>query len=60
MRIRDLFDPGSGMGKFGSGIRYEHPESATLVADPYPGSSAIFDSGIEGGKNSGSEIRDPG
>jgi hypothetical protein len=25
MRIRDLFDPGSGMEKFVSGIRYQHP-----------------------------------
>jgi hypothetical protein len=31
MRIRDLFDPGSGMEKFGSGIRYKYPGSATLV-----------------------------
>jgi hypothetical protein len=26
--IRDLYDPGSGMEKSGSGIRYKHPESA--------------------------------
>jgi hypothetical protein len=30
IRIRDLFDPGSGMEKFGSGIEYKHPESTTL------------------------------
>jgi hypothetical protein len=29
IRIRDLFDPGSGKEKFGSEIRYEHPGSAT-------------------------------
>jgi hypothetical protein len=27
--IRDLFDPGSGMEKFGSEIRRKHPGSAT-------------------------------
>jgi hypothetical protein len=32
IRIRDLSDPGSGMKKFESGIRYEHPGSATLPA----------------------------
>ncbi len=31
-RSRDLSDPGSGMEKFESGIRYEHPGSATLPA----------------------------
>jgi hypothetical protein len=31
MRIRNLFDPGSGMEKFGPGIRDKHPGSATLV-----------------------------
>ncbi len=31
MRIRNLFDLGSGMEKFGSGIRDNHPRSATLV-----------------------------
>jgi hypothetical protein len=31
IRIRDLFDPGFGMEKFGSGIRYKHPGSATLA-----------------------------
>jgi hypothetical protein len=31
IRIRELFDPGPGMEKFGSGIRYTHPGSATLV-----------------------------
>jgi hypothetical protein len=29
--IRNLFDPGSGMEKFGSGIRDKHTGSATLV-----------------------------
>jgi hypothetical protein len=29
--IRNLSDPGSGMKKFGFGIRDKHPESATLV-----------------------------
>jgi hypothetical protein len=29
--IRNLFDPESGMKKFGSGIRDKHPGSATLV-----------------------------
>jgi hypothetical protein len=33
MRIRDLFDPGSGMEKFGSGIRNKYIGSATLVLD---------------------------
>jgi hypothetical protein len=27
IRIRDLFDPGSGMEKFGCGIRDKHPEA---------------------------------
>jgi hypothetical protein len=31
IRIRDLDDPGSGMEKFGSGIRHKHPGSATLI-----------------------------
>jgi hypothetical protein len=31
MRIRDLFDPGSGMEKFVSGFWYKHPGSATSV-----------------------------
>jgi hypothetical protein len=33
IRIRDpgSFDPGSRMEKFGSGIQYKHPGSATLV-----------------------------
>jgi hypothetical protein len=31
VRLRDLFDPRSGMVKFGSGIRYKHRGSATLV-----------------------------
>jgi hypothetical protein len=31
MWIRDLFDPGSGIEKFGSGIRHIHPRSATLM-----------------------------
>jgi hypothetical protein len=30
IRIRDLLQPGSVMEKFGSGIRNEHPGSATL------------------------------
>jgi hypothetical protein len=30
MRIRDIFDPGSGMEKFGSGILYKHSGYATL------------------------------
>ncbi len=30
LRIRDLLDAGSGMEKYGSGIRNKHPESATL------------------------------
>jgi hypothetical protein len=30
MRIRDLFDPGSGIKKYGSGFRDKHPGSATL------------------------------
>jgi hypothetical protein len=30
IRIRDRLDPGSGMAKFGSGIRNKHPGSATL------------------------------
>jgi hypothetical protein len=29
--IRDLVDPGSGMEKFGSGIRSKHPGFATLL-----------------------------
>jgi hypothetical protein len=32
IRIRDFFGPGFGMEKFGSGIRYKHPGSATLLA----------------------------
>jgi hypothetical protein len=32
IRIRDLFDPGVGMEKFGSRIRYKHPGPATLVS----------------------------
>jgi hypothetical protein len=32
IRNRDLFDSGSGMEKFGSGIWYKHPGSATLLA----------------------------
>jgi hypothetical protein len=33
--IRNLFDPGSGMERFGSGIRYKHSGSATLLlCDP--------------------------
>jgi hypothetical protein len=28
---RDLFEPGSGMEKFESGIRYKHPGSGTLL-----------------------------
>ena len=32
MRYPDLFDPGSGTKKFGSGIRYKHPGSATLFS----------------------------
>ncbi len=31
IRIRDLFDPGSGMEKFLSGIRYKHPGTETLT-----------------------------
>jgi hypothetical protein len=31
MQIRNLFDPGSGMEKYGSGFRDKHPESATLL-----------------------------
>jgi hypothetical protein len=31
IRIRDLFDPGSGMEIIGSGIRDKHPAYATLV-----------------------------
>jgi hypothetical protein len=31
IRIRYLLDPGSGMDKFGSEIRYKHPEFATLT-----------------------------
>jgi hypothetical protein len=46
--IRDLLDPGSGMKKFGSGIRYKHPGSATLeksktkknIIQPYKGTSS--------------------
>jgi hypothetical protein len=30
IRFRNLFEPGSGMEKFGSGIRYKHPGPATL------------------------------
>jgi hypothetical protein len=30
LRIRNLFDPASGMEKFGSVIRVKHPGSATL------------------------------
>jgi hypothetical protein len=30
IRIWDLFDPGTGMEKIGSGIRYKHTGSATL------------------------------
>jgi hypothetical protein len=33
--IRDLFDPGSGMEKLGSGIRNEHPGSATLSSPSF-------------------------
>jgi hypothetical protein len=32
MLIRDPFDPGSGMEKFGSGIRYKSPGSETLYS----------------------------
>ncbi len=31
MRIRNIFDTGSRMEKFGSGIRCKHPGSATLA-----------------------------
>jgi hypothetical protein len=31
MRIRNLFDPGSGMEKCGTGIRDKHPGSATEI-----------------------------
>jgi hypothetical protein len=31
IRIRDLFDPESGMEKFGSGIRHKPPGSATEI-----------------------------
>jgi hypothetical protein len=31
--LRNLFDPGSGMEKFGSGSRDKHTGSATLVGD---------------------------
>jgi hypothetical protein len=31
IRTRYLLDPGSGMEKFGSEIRYQHPGSATLA-----------------------------
>jgi hypothetical protein len=30
IQIQDLFDPGSGMKKFGSGIQYKHPRSTSL------------------------------
>jgi hypothetical protein len=32
----NLFDPGSGMEKFGSGIREKHPGSATLGLMSFP------------------------
>jgi len=32
IRIRNLFDPGSGMEKLGSWIQDKHPGSATLTA----------------------------
>jgi hypothetical protein len=45
LELRNLFwvkilksfdaDPGSGMEKFGSGIRYKHPGSATLESTKY-------------------------
>jgi hypothetical protein len=31
--IWEVFDPGSGMEKFGSGIWYKHPGSATLLVE---------------------------
>ncbi len=31
IRIRDLFNPGFGMEKFGFGIRYKHPGSRTVL-----------------------------
>jgi hypothetical protein len=34
IRIRDLFDPGSGMEKFESWIRNKHPGIATLAFEP--------------------------
>jgi hypothetical protein len=30
MRIRNIFNPGSGLGKFGSGIQDKHSGSTTL------------------------------
>jgi hypothetical protein len=35
IRIRDLFEPVSGMEKFGSKIRYKHPGSAILLLSFY-------------------------
>jgi hypothetical protein len=31
IRIRNLFYPGSGIEKVGSGLRFKHPGSATLL-----------------------------
>jgi hypothetical protein len=36
MRIRNLSNPGSGMEKFGSGIRNKHPGSATQLLTQLP------------------------
>jgi hypothetical protein len=57
MRIRNLFDAGSGMEKFRSEILDKHPGSATPVwriRDVYPGSRILIFA------HPGSRISDPG
>jgi hypothetical protein len=44
--IQDLYDPGSGMEKFESGIRDKHPGSATLPASILNSDSKTTGAGI--------------
>jgi hypothetical protein len=46
---RDLFEPGSGMEKFESGIRYKHPGSGTLLLlYPYYSQNGDYSSFLTG------------